>query len=298
MSLIGTLAKVAIGIALEKGMSSLAQGARAGGSGGGLLGGQALPGAGGGGGLEGVLGSLLGGGAQRPGAGGTGGLGGLLEQLGGGTLGAGAGGGVPSGGGGLGDVLGGLLGGGRGGGAAGGLGGLLGGLLGGGAGAAGGGLGDLLGGLAGQGAVPSNDRSFGQILNSSFANRGEPDVPPTVEQNAVAGLMLKAMIQAAKSDGKVDQAEREKLLGKLGQVSREEMAFLQAELAAPINVKGLARQVPQGLETQVYAMSVMAINLDNQNEADYLHQLAQALRLDQRSVNQIHAQLGVPALYA
>ncbi len=135
------------------------------------------------------------------------------------------------------------------------------------------------------------------MLNASFNNKGEPDVAPTADQNAVAGLMLKAMIQAAKSDGKIDESEKGKLLGQLGDIDREEMAFVQAQMKAPVDVKGLARQVPQGLQAQVYTMSVMAIDLDNQNEAQYLHELAQALAIDQKSVNHIHAQLGVPALY-
>jgi uncharacterized membrane protein YebE (DUF533 family) len=45
-------------------------------------------------------------------------------------------------------------------------------------------------------------------------------------------------------------------------------------------------------------MSVMAIDLDNQSEANYLNELAEGLGIGQAQVNAIHAQLGVPALYA
>ncbi|SPH24807.1 hypothetical protein DEA8626_03840 [Defluviimonas aquaemixtae] len=45
-------------------------------------------------------------------------------------------------------------------------------------------------------------------------------------------------------------------------------------------------------------MSLMAIDLDNRNEAQYLHQLAGAMDLDQRQANNIHSRLGVPALYS
>jgi uncharacterized membrane protein YebE (DUF533 family) len=110
--------------------------------------------------------------------------------------------------------------------------------------------------------------------------------------------MLRAMIQAAKSDGRIDAAEQRKLLGNLGDVSAEERRFVEAEMQAPVDVAGLARQVPRGLEPQVYTMSVMAIDLDNRNEAQYLHQFASALGLDAARVNQIHARLGVPQLYA
>lgn len=114
MSLMKTVAKMAVGFAMAKGMDAMQKN----------------------GGLGDMLGGLTGGGGTQQA--GMGGLGDILGQLGGG-------------GGGAGGALGGLLGGG--GGAGGGLGGMLGQLTGGtGAGAAAGGLGGigaLLGGLAG-----------------------------------------------------------------------------------------------------------------------------------------------------
>ncbi|MDD8023874.1 MAG: DUF533 domain-containing protein, partial [Paracoccaceae bacterium] len=127
---------------------------------------------------------------------------------------------------------------------------------------------------------------------------GEPEAAPSPAQNAAAAIMLKAMIQAAKSDGQIDAAEQQKLMGQLGNVDAAERAFVERELAAPVDVDGLARLVPDGLEAQAYTMSVMAIDLDNQSEAQYLHSLATALGINQTSVNHIHAQLGVPALHA
>jgi uncharacterized membrane protein YebE (DUF533 family) len=288
MSLMGTLAKVAVGVAVAKGMSSLAKGS-SGRSSGGLLGGAS-----GGSGLEDMMGSILGGksGASRTG-GSAGGLGGLLEELGGAGSRNISTRSSPRGQstGGLGDILGQLAGGKS----SGGIGDLLGTLA---AGGAAGGLGGLLGGMLGGGQAQAQERGFGEELNSAFSNRGEPDRAPTAEQNAMAGLMLKAMIQAMKSDGKVDQSEQQKILGQLGDVSAEERAFVERELAAPVDVDGLARMIPDGLEAQTYTMSVMAIDLDNQNEAQYLHALAQKLGIDEQSVNHIHNQLGVPALYA
>ncbi len=52
------------------------------------------------------------------------------------------------------------------------------------------------------------------------------------------------------------------------------------------------------MEQQVYAMSVMGIKLDDQNEAQYLHQLASAMGLEQRTVNAIHDKLGAPKIYS
>lgn len=266
MSLMKTLAKVAIGVAVAKGASAMMN--RGGGSStGGLMG--ALGGAGGAGGLGSLLGGAGGGaggglGALLGGAGGQAGLGGLLEQLGG------AGGG------------------------AGGLQGMLSGLAGS-AGAAG-----LLGGMAGaaQQRPASNNASFGQVLNSAFDETPEPEIEPTADQEALAALMLRAMIQAAKSDGKLDDGEQEKLMGQMGgDVDAEEAAFLRAEMQKPVDVDALVQETPQGMGPQVYAMSLLGIDLDNQNEAQYLHSLAQGFGMDAAAVNDIHAQLGAPSLY-
>lgn len=308
MSLMGTLAKVAIGVAVAKGVGGLIQKSSGAGTGsgtgsGGTFGGQYSP-RGGSGGLEDMMGDILGGKATKtaaPTGGGSifggsgGGIGDLLEELGGHGQSAGA----PSGrsGGGLDDLLGGILGGSQGNAQAGPIGGQTGGSLG---DLLGGLLGGALGGAAGGAASGTTGRggSFGEALNQSLGNRGEPDVQPTRDQNAAAALMLRAMIQAAKADGKVDAEEQRKLLGNLGDVSAEERRFVENEMRAPVDVQGLARQVPKGLEAQVYTMSVMAIDLDNRAEAQYLHQLATALGLDQRMVNHVHARLGLPALYA
>jgi uncharacterized membrane protein YebE (DUF533 family) len=303
MSLMKTLAKVAIGVAIAKGAGAMMN--KGGSTSQASSGGQA-------GGLGGLLGGLAGGGGGAAG----GGLGGLLGGLTGGAQTGGASGGGASGGG-LQDMLGGLMGGAQGAGSTGGMPGGLGGLLeslgGGGAstgGATTGGLGGLLGGLAGaagagglMGAAmkqrpADNNSSFGSVLNSAFDANPEPAIEPTADQEAAAGLMLRAMIQAAKSDGTLDDAEREKLIGQLGDdVDSQEAAFVQAELQAPVDVDDLVAQVPNGMQPQIYAVSLMAINLDSQDEAQYLHQLAQGLGMDASAVNNVHAQMGVPSLY-
>ena len=45
-------------------------------------------------------------------------------------------------------------------------------------------------------------------------------------------------------------------------------------------------------------MSLMAINFDNEHEARYLHDLAEAMGLERPQINAIHQQVGVQDLYA
>lgn len=289
MSMMNTLVKVAIGVAVAKGVSSMTKSARrsttTARSGSTRSSGVAT-------GLEDMMGAILGGKTGSIRSSGAGGIGDLLNELGG----AGRGTTTPrtttrrtaSSNDAIGDLLGGLLGGsGSSGSSSGSLGG-LGSLLG--AGAAGG-LGGLLGGMLSGGGL-------GSRLNSAFANGGEPATPPQASEEAAAAIFLKAMIQAAKCDGQIDAAEQENLMKHLGEVTAAERSFVETALAAPVDVEGLARAVPEGLEAQTYTMSLMAIDLDSQTEAQYLHELAQALGLEPATVNHIHDQIGAPKLYA
>lgn len=267
MSLMKTLAKVAIGVAAAKGAKALMQnrsggGTRTAGSGSVFGGGMSRNEyqSKGRGGIEDMLGSVLGGGAAG------GGLGSVLAGLG---ASAGRGGGM--------DGLAGRM-----------------------TGAGAGGLGGLIGALTGaaQGQQRADAPDFGSQLNDAFVRQAEPQVPPTPDQEAAAGLMLVAMVMAMKADGQIDQAEKARLLDKLNDATPEERAFVERAMGTDMSVRDLAAAIPQGLEPQVYAMSVMAIDLDSQAEAEYLDRLARAVGLSKQMVNQIHEQLGVPTLYA
>ncbi len=286
MSMMNTLVKVAIGVAVAKGVSSMTKSAsrsttttRSG----------STRSSGGAGGLEDMMGAILGGKSGSIRSSGAGGIGDLLNELGGAgrstsTTRSSTTRRTASSSDAIGDLLGGLLGGSGASGSLGGLGSLLG------AGTAGG-IGGLLGGMLSGGGL-------GSTLNSAFANGGEPATAPQASEEAAAAIFLKAMIQAAKCDGQIDATEQEKLMTHLGEVSAAERSFVETALAAPVDVEGLARAVPEGLEAQTYTMSLMAIDLDSQTEAQYLHELAQALGLDPATVNHIHDQIGAPKLYA
>jgi uncharacterized membrane protein YebE (DUF533 family) len=272
-----TLARMAVTVAVAKGASEVMKNRQRGGA--------AL-----GGGLGGLLGSL----------GGSGGLSGILGGLGAGT--GVAPGSTPR------STSGSVLGGGTAGGASGGLGGLLE-SLGGGRGLSQGGLGSLLGGLAGgagllgglggavQKAPEQSSDSFGAVLNSQFDETPKPAIQPSRDQEAVAGLMIAAMIQAAKSDGTFDEAEKEKLLSHLGELDAEDTAYVRERMKAPVDIDALVADTPEGMGAQIYTMSVMAIDLDTSAEAKYLDKLAKAYGMTPAEVNEIHDQLGVPSLY-
>lgn len=273
MSMMNMVAKMAVGFAVAKGMQQVQKSGGLGkimeslsGAAGGARGGTSS--AGGLGGLGDIMGSLTGGSSS----GAAGGLGGLGDILGGLTK--GAGGAATSGMGGLGDILGGLTGG-AGGAAAGGL----------------GGLGGLLGGLANA----RTGASAGSL--EDLLGQDNPAEEPAEEDTA--GLMVRAMVMAARSDGEIDATEKETLMATIGEdASAEDMAFVREALNAPVDAAALAADTPKGVETQVYSMSVMAIEPSNQAEAKFLHELATSLGIRQATANEIHDSFGVPRLYS
>ncbi|WP_456404553.1 DUF533 domain-containing protein [Thiolapillus sp.] len=191
----------------------------------------------------------------------------------------------------------------------GGIGDILGGMLGGGSSSGGGGLDDLLGGLLGGGSSSQGGGDLADLIGAAMKQLGgsvpggvdlarfRPDIEPE-QANEQALILVRAMINAAKADGRVDQEEQQHILEGFGdEVSRDELDFLKEEMARPLDAEGFARSVPRGMEQQVYLMSLTAIDLDTNPEAQYLHLLTQGLGLDADTVNAIHDRLGAPRLY-
>ena len=263
MSLMGTLAKVAIGYAAARGVDHLSGGQGLGG----LMGGAQVSGDNPLSQIQAQMGQMLGG---AGGAGGQNPLAGIMEKMqsGGLDLSSIMGGGTT----GSDDDKGGLLS-----------------ALGG----AGGGAG-LAGLLAAAGGMAA---AGGQNMGSMFDQAAKSGAVPA-EAEETAALMLRAMIQAAKCDGGIDEAERAKIIDTVGaDADADDIAFVQEQLAAPVDVTGLANDTPAALRTQVYSASLMAIRLDTQPEAQYLDALAKAMDLDETTVNALHMQMGVQPLY-
>jgi len=268
-----------------------------------------------------ILGSLLASGALSKGSGGD-----VLGSLIGAALG-GAQNQQTQGGGALGDILGQIIAGGQSSGtSAGGLGDILGSLVGGATPThqprssgriptSAGDLEDLLGigkknngGLGGEGGL-------GGLLTSAIAKHAQhnnPNIPTPSnddysvlplgvdreEANNQAALIIRAMINAAKSDGSIDQAEQNNIIEKLGDVTQEEIDFVKREFAAPLDVQAFARTIPSSMAEQIYTVSLMAIDLDKNTEAQYLADLAKGLNIPTHTANLIHEKLGVPKIFA
>ncbi|MNK80057.1 Inner membrane protein YebE [compost metagenome] len=193
------------------------------------------------------------------------------------------------------------------------LGGLLGGLLGGGAGASAGGggagLGGLLGGLLGggspMGGAPQS-RSAGGTNYAALASLGmmafqayqawqrsqasaPQEAPRTVdllagpEAEEHSHAILRALIAAAKADGRIDVAEKQMISTEIGRHTDDPQLqqWLDDEVAKPLDANEVAQSATDpGMASEMYLASVMLVDDQQDAERNYLDELAAALQID------------------
>lgn len=127
------------------------------------------------------------------------------------------------------------------------------------------------------------------------AAAGTPPPPPPGSSHAAdAKLVMQAMIAAAAADGRIDDAERARILerAEAAGIDAAGRQFLKAELAAPKSAEAIAAATRPALAPDVYGASVLAISLDTAEERAYLDTLARALGLGEARRAEIHSKLG------
>lgn len=112
-----------------------------------------------------------------------------------------------------------------------------------------------------------------------------------------AELLITAMVMASQADGQLDQAEQDRIIQQIQPLDAAEAEFLRRQFRRRHDVERFVDEIPNGMEYEVYSVSLMAIHLDTRAEASYLRSLAECMRLSPQEVNGIHARMGAPALY-
>lgn len=111
----------------------------------------------------------------------------------------------------------------------------------------------------------------------------------------VATLTVRAMINAAKADGRIDKQETERLVGKLQEdgISDEEQRFVMEEMRKPMDTDAIVQAVPnEQVAAQIYTASLMAINVDTDAEKRYMQELASKLGLSRQVMAYLHQAVG------
>lgn len=168
-----------------------------------------------------------------------------------------------------------------------------------------------MGGIAAVGAM-----AYGafQKYNSSQStppppveNQTPPPLPPAPEgssfipaQNDSTGIqnlgltLIRAMIAAARSDGRLDAQESQAIFQRMEalELQPEQRDLLIQEMGQPVDMDAIVQSATSPeIAAEIYLASLLAIDVDTVEEQSYLGMLAARLRLPQELVQELHAQV-------
>ncbi|MBR0669084.1 tellurite resistance TerB family protein, partial [Roseomonas hellenica] len=120
--------------------------------------------------------------------------------------------------------------------------------------------------------------------------------PPEPEaETAEALLMIRAMIAAARGDGRIDAEERKAIAAQLdgAGLTTAERDFVLADFDSPLTPAALAAEARDPMQAaQIYAAAFAAAGEISAEERAWLDQLGRALRLDRAALAAIESRLG------
>lgn len=156
-----------------------------------------------------------------------------------------------------------------------------------------------LGSMAALGALAYNAWKNYQGGQAAPASAAQGQFIPAEErsqaQTAQASeLTIKAMIAAAAADGRIDTAESSAILAQIGTENAEARAWLEQQIHNPPTPQSLAAEVGNdpALAAEIYLASRIVCGDLERKEIVYLHELAEALHLDDALVEKLEHQAG------
>ncbi|SAY95876.1 putative membrane protein [Cardiobacterium hominis] len=156
-----------------------------------------------------------------------------------------------------------------------------------------------LGSMAALGALAYNAWKNYQGGQAAPASAAQGQFIPAEErsqaQTAQASeLTIKAMIAAAAADGRIDTAESSAILAQIGTENAEARAWLEQQIHNPPTPQSLAAEVGNdpALAAEIYLASRIVCGDLDRREIVYLHELAEALHLDDALVEKLEHQAG------
>ena len=168
-----------------------------------------------------------------------------------------------------------------------------------------------MGGIAAVGALAyaayQRYSSGDQKYNSIGAASPQADIPPAPKgsaflpaENDVAGqenlalVLVRAMIAAARSDGRLDAQESQAIFQRIESLglAPEEQALLLAEMGRPVDMDAIVNSAtcPE-TAAEIYLASLLAVDVDTPAEKSYLAMLAARLNLAPELVAELHRQV-------
>ncbi|GGD63872.1 tellurite resistance TerB family protein [Lacimicrobium alkaliphilum] len=152
------------------------------------------------------------------------------------------------------------------------------------------------GGLAALGVVAYKAYSaYQQKQNNPAAEPQTIDRLPDAQAEQHSLAILRALIGAAKSDGHIDERERQLINEEMAKLDNQQdtRQWLQLELAKPLDPAEIASaaSTPE-IAAEMYLASLLVVDEQNYMERTYLQELARQMRLDPALQQELYAQAG------
>ena len=141
------------------------------------------------------------------------------------------------------------------------------------------------------GKAPGNGADGAEVLPPPSDTAFDPKLAPQGEDD-FALTLVRAMVAAARADGRIDDEERKRIGDKvaLSGLGEEAEAFLMAEIDNPADIDALAAAAQTDAQkVEIYAASRLAIEPDTKAERGYLDMLAGRLKLPDALVDHVEA---------
>jgi uncharacterized membrane protein YebE (DUF533 family) len=132
--------------------------------------------------------------------------------------------------------------------------------------------------------------SLGDRIAAALDGKGPAPAPEETVSERKALLLIRAMIAAANSDGRITDAERERICAQLREAGadEEDKRLVEAELSDPKSLDTLLREVTdQETAQQFYLASRVAVDGGTPAQQSYLTYLRQRLNLPEDDVEAV-----------
>ena len=115
-------------------------------------------------------------------------------------------------------------------------------------------------------------------------------------QENLALILVRAMIAAARSDGRLDAQESQAIYQRIESLglAPEEQALLVAEMGRPVDMDTIVNSATcTEVAAEIYLASLLAVDIDTPAEKSYLAMLAARMNLAPELVAELHRQVEV-----
>lgn len=114
------------------------------------------------------------------------------------------------------------------------------------------------------------------------------------DAEARSKLLLRSMIAAAKADGHIDASEQKRIEAEIEKMGLADVdaGFLRDEIRQPLDIEALVAAVPdKEAAAEVYLLSRIIVDVQNDMEKSYLQELASKLGLKPEEVDSLESRL-------